>query len=66
MNIDILRGAISEKFRTQTAFAAKIGWHKNRVSLMMHGKYTPNVDEAAAIAKILALSDEKFCQIFLD
>lgn len=65
MNIPLLRGAIAEKFKTNGRFGAAIGWHKNKVSLMMTGQYTPDINEAATIAEALSLSDEKFCQIFL-
>lgn len=65
MNVDVLRGAISEKYKTGGKFAQAMLWHPNKVSAMLNGRYSPNVDEAAKIADLLSLSEEKFCQIFL-
>lgn len=65
MDVCRLRGEIVAKFRTQTAFADHIGWHKNKVSHMLTGKYKPDTDEVAAIADALDLDEPKFCDIFL-
>jgi hypothetical protein len=65
MNIDIMRGAIAEMFKTNGLFAVAMGWHKNKVSAMLNGRYVPDVDEAAMMAHVLRLNEEKFCQIFL-
>ena len=65
MNIDRLRGEISAEYKTQSAFATAIGWHKNKVSNMLTGKYKPDTDEVAVIANALRLDEPKFCDIFL-
>ena len=65
MNINKLRGEIVEHYKTQIAFANAIGWHKNKLSRMMQGKYKPNTDEVAQIAIALGLDEKRFCTIFL-
>jgi len=65
MELNVLRGEIVRAYHTQNAFADAIGWHKNKVSNMMTGKYKPDTDEVAIIAKALGLSEERFCLIFL-
>ena len=61
-----LRGEIVTEFRTQSAFADAIGWHKNKVTKMLTGKYKPDTDEVAKIAFLLHLDESKFCDIFLN
>ena len=65
MDMCILLGEIVAEFRTQSAFASAIGWHKNKVTRMLTGKYKPNTDEVAIIADLLQLDEPKFCDIFL-
>lgn len=65
MDINKLRGAIYSKYRSQSAFAASIEWHVNKVSRMMQGKYIPDIDEARLISDKLSLDARKMCDIFL-
>ena len=65
MNLRRLRGEIVAEYRTQTAFADAIGWHKNKVTKMLTGKYKPDTDEVAEITDLLHLDASKFCDIFL-
>lgn len=65
MDLCRLRGEIVAEYRTQTAFADAIGWHKNKVTNMLNGKYKPNTDEVAEITALLHLDASKFCDIFL-
>lgn len=65
MNIRKLRGEIAMRYRSQAAFANAIGWHCNKISKMMNGKYIPDVDEAAKIALTLGLNEHQYCDIFL-
>lgn len=65
MDVRRLKGEIVREYGTQSAFAKAIGWHENKVSLMMNHKYTPDVEEAAAIANLLHLSEACYIDIFL-
>lgn len=65
MDLCRLRGEIVAEYRTQTAFADAIGWHKNKVTKMLTGKYKPDTDEVAEITDLLHLDASKFCDIFL-
>ena len=65
LNTCRLRGEIAAIFKTQTAFADAIGWHKNKVTKMLTGKYKPDIDEVAEMAVLLHLDEPKFCDIFL-
>lgn len=65
MNVDRLRGEIVAKYRTQNAFSEAIGWHKNKVSKLLCGKYKPDTDDVDAISVALNLSKDAFCEIFL-
>lgn len=66
MNCARLRGEIVAKYRTQNAFADAIGWHKNKVTRMLTGKYFPDTDEVSKMASMLDLDENRFCEIFLD
>lgn len=65
MDCNKLRGEIVAKFRTQSAFARAIGWHRNKISKLVLGEYKPDTDEVAAIADVLSLNQDEFCSIFL-
>ena len=65
MDLCRLRGEIVAGYRTQSAFADAIGWHKNKVTKMLTGKYMPDTDELAEMAYLLNLEEKKFCDIFL-
>lgn len=65
MDLCRLRGEIVAEYRTQSAFADVIGWHKNKVTNMLAGRYKPDTDEVAQIAGLLHLDAQKFCDIFL-
>ena len=65
MDVNRLRGEIVAEYKTQTAFATVIGWHKNKVSKMLCGEYKPNTDEVAAIVDVLKLDERRYCAIFL-
>lgn len=65
MDVYRLRGEIVAEYRTQSAFAEAIGWHKNKVTKMLTGKYKPDTDEVAQIASLLHFDESKFCEIFL-
>lgn len=65
MNVNRLRGEIVAEYKTQTAFAEAIGWHKNKVSKMLCGLYKPDTDEVSLIASVLRLDERKYCDIFL-
>lgn len=65
MDVNRLRGEIVARFRTQIAFADAIGWHENKVSKMLCGKYKPDTDEVAEIVEALNLDERRYCDIFL-
>ena len=65
LNSDRLRSEIAAKYRTQGEFAHALRWHKNKLSKMMTGKYKPDTDEAARIADVLGLDEQRYCDIFL-
>lgn len=65
MNVMELKLEIIKKFGTQNRFAEEIGWHKNKISKMMHGKYTPDLDEVIFISEKLCLDEKRFFEIFL-
>lgn len=65
MNVNKLRGEIVAQYRTQRAFAEQIGWHQNKMSKLMTGKYKPDTDDIAAIMQALQLSEHSFCDIFM-
>ena len=51
MNRVELRVDIIRKFGTQGNFAKELGWTENKLSKMMQGRYTPNLDEVICIAE---------------
>lgn len=66
MNRVELRVDIIRKFGTQGNFAKELGWTENKLSKMMQGRYTPNLDEVICIAEKLGLEEKRFLTIFLD
>lgn len=65
MDLNRLKGEIIAEFGTQDEFSKAINWHKSKVSRILRGKYIPNIEEAAEIARILGLSTSQYEQIFL-
>lgn len=65
MNITELRVEIIRKYGTQNKFAEEIGWHRNKMSKMMRGKYIPDLDEVIFISDKLHLDETRFIEIFL-
>lgn len=65
MNLNILKGSIYTKFKNQKAFADAIGWHPNKVTRLVQGQFTPDVNQAAEISRVLNLSSDVHLQIFL-
>lgn len=65
MNINILRGEIVTKFKTQRAFAEHIDWHPNKVSAVLSEKYKLDTDDISLFVSALEMTEETFCKIFL-
>lgn len=65
MDTKRLRVEIVAEYGTQTAFAEAIGWHKNKVSKIIRGRYKPDIDEVAKITETLHLDERRYCAIFL-
>ena len=65
LNTRLLKSSIVEIYGTQKVFASTIGWHQNKLSNLMTGKYVPTLDEVEQMRTSLKLSDERFMQIFL-
>ena len=65
MNARRLRSEIIAECGTQAGFARAIGWHENKVSRIIQGRYKPDTDEVAEIVKVLHLDEQRFCAIFL-
>lgn len=64
MDINVFRGKIAEKFGTQRAFCDAIGYHQNKLSKIMNGKRTPDIDEARRFAVALQLDENEYIKIF--
>lgn len=65
MNLQRLKGEIIAVYGSQLAFSKAVGWHKNKVSKMLCGKYKPNTDEVADIVLALRLTEQQYWNIFL-
>lgn len=65
MDLQRLKGEIVAVYGTQLKFSKAIGWHKNKVSKMICGKYKPDTDEVAAIVSALHLTEQQYWNIFL-
>lgn len=66
MNTTELKLEIIKQFGTQYKFAEALGWHKNKISRMMQGKYIPDLNEVMFISDKLHLNEERFFEIFLN
>lgn len=66
MNRELLKRNIIFNFFTQKEFAKQMLWQENKVTRIIQGKYTPDVNEAKSIAELLNLTLEDFLNIFLD
>lgn len=60
-----LSSLIHGKFRSESEFARKINWSKQRVNKIVNGKMQPSLDDAIEIANALDEPLEKIAQIFL-
>ena len=65
INTSLLRSKIFEKYKSQADFSRKICWSANKVSKILNGKYIPNVNDCAAIAKVLSLAADEYISIFM-
>ena len=50
-----LRGRIAEKFKTQYAFAKKLGWSERTLSLKLNGKIFLSQSDIEAMAEALEI-----------
>ena len=66
MNTQRLRGEVVSQYGSQYRFAKALGWHQNKLSRLMTGKYIPNINEVADISHKLNLDDNMHLKIFLD
>lgn len=64
MNMRRLKSEIVAECGTQANFAKAIGWHENKVSRIIQGRYKPDTDEVAKIVEVLHLDEQRFCAIF--
>lgn len=65
VNTNALRGLVFTSFKSQAEFARSIDWHPNKVSALLSGAYTPNVDEAALLYDRLNMTIKQYAAIFL-
>lgn len=59
-----LRGLIYSRYNNESEFARWLGWPKQRLNKIVHGKM-PNIEELNAIAKGLNISVADAINIFL-
>ena len=62
MDLQRLKGEIVAVYGTQLEFSKAIGWHKNKVSKMVCGKYKPDTDEVAVSYTHLSAGGAKTSQ----
>ena len=60
-----LSSLIHGKFRSESEFARKINWPKQRVNKIVNGKMQPSLDDAIEIANALDEPLETIAKIFL-
>lgn len=65
MDVLAFRGAVFGRYRTQSEFCDAMGWHRNKVSKLMRGKYMPDVDEAAKLSEKMGMTIDEYQKIFL-
>ena len=62
-----LRGRIVEKFRSQSAFAAAMGWYESRLSAKLNGKSQWTFNEVMKACELLEIPvDEAHLYFFCD
>lgn len=65
INTTALGKAIGEKYSSAEEFSAQIGWTTAKTLCLLAGEYLPDVEECAAIADALDLTQSAFYEIFL-
>lgn len=65
INTTALFRAICKKYSAPEEFSAQMGWAPNKAARLLAGDYLPDVDECAALADCLDLTQSEFCEIFL-
>lgn len=65
INTTALGRAICEKYGSAEDFSAQIGWAPSKTLRLLAGEYLPDVEECAALADCLDLTQSAFYEIFL-
>lgn len=60
-----LRGAIYERFDSETEFAQKLGWPKQKLNRITTGQREPTISEVNELATALGLPVSKIAEFFL-
>ena len=69
MDLQRLKGEIVAVYGTQLEFSKAIGWHKNKVSKMVCGKYKPEYRRSSGYCISITFKQNNsigifFCQIY--
>ena len=59
-----LEAKIRERYRSDAEFGRAIGWKRQKVHKMVHGRYEPTVVEAATISKALGITMDRLASFF--
>ena len=61
-----LRGLVLSKYKSISAFASAMGWHRGKATRIINGIQEPNTKEMVLLAEKLEMSQDEFMYIFFD
>lgn len=61
-----VKGEVYSKFKNIAELAKKLGWSRQKLSLIVNGKREPNLSDIQAIANALNMDAEQLASFFLE
>ena len=61
-----VKGEVYAKFKNIAELAKKLGWSRQKLSLIVNGKREPNLSEVQVMANALNMEADKLASFFLE
>ena len=61
-----VKGEVYAKFKNIAELAKKLGWSRQKLSLIVNGKREPNLSDIQVMAKVLNMEADKLAVFFLE
>jgi transcriptional regulator with XRE-family HTH domain len=64
--VNRVRGAIYERFRSESALASHLGWSRGKLTSYTSGRVQPKIDDIQRLAEALGKDPGEMLVLFLD